>query len=104
MTRKLIVLALVLGVSTPAFATYSASGARTAIRAAIDSNLGPVDSSLPSSQQAALNTARDNLAAAIEALGTYIKANMQVASGIAVSTTGSAAAQTGATTSPGTLQ
>ena len=33
----------------------------------------------------------------------YIQANAQVPSGISVSTTGSAAAQTGATTSPGTV-
>lgn len=37
------------------------------------------------------------------AIVTYIQANAQVPAGIAVSTTGTAAAQTGATTAPGTI-
>lgn len=38
------------------------------------------------------------------AIVAHIKTNAQIPAGIAVSTTGSASAQTGATTAPGTVQ
>lgn len=69
-------------------------GMKAAILAKLNSELGAAQD----------DTKRQSFANAIaDAVVTYIQTNAAVPLGIAVSTTGTAAAQTGATTAPGTV-
>ena len=73
------------------------------VRAKIDAQYGPINSQLLSAEQSGIDQARQKLATAIAEAGLYVVANAQVNPGIPVATAGGPAAQTGATTAPGTL-
>lgn len=66
------------------------------------SNFGTLQATNPPAYAAALNQLAV-LARAVAKIIPHIKTNAVVPSGIAVSTAGTAAAQTGATTAPGTV-
>jgi AICAR transformylase/IMP cyclohydrolase PurH len=54
------------------------SGAKAAIRTAIDTYFGPIPSSLSSADQASISAQRDNLASIIATACTYVQANAVV--------------------------
>lgn len=72
----------------------------SAMGAAVVEAIQTIDPNMTEDQISQLNS---SWAAICGAIVTYIQANGEVAPGIAVATTGSAAAQTGVTTAPGTI-